>query len=135
MIRAISDGCGGECGEVFSVWPRRGEDTGGGRKSLPCEDLEDSIQAEGPAGERPSEEQQGAGLRGVEREKEEAGHHNLCVIFLERGGAMEGHIMTYISKDFSLVVGGGGMQLRVTGTQTSERPLFWGTFCCDPGET
>lgn len=63
----------------------------------------------------PSAEQQGARLRQVGREKEEAGHHNLCVIFLERGGAMEGHIMTYISKDFSLVVGAGGMQLRVTG--------------------
>lgn len=54
MIRAISDGCRGECGEVSSAWrPRRGKDTGGARKSLSCEYLEDSIQAEGPAGERP----------------------------------------------------------------------------------
>lgn len=43
--------------------------------------------------------------------------------------------MTYISKDFNLVVGAGEMQLRVMGTQNSERPLFWGTVCCDPGET
>lgn len=113
MTRPVSDGWGAEHGEAFSAWwPRRGEATRGMIRSLPYKDWGTAVgqrgqQDKGPEVVRavPSEEQQGAGHRQVQKEKEEeAGHPSLWVIFSEQAWATGEHILICIFKGFTLVV-------------------------------